>query len=178
VWNRNCIALGLASGFIEPLESTSIHLVKVAVTRLIQQFPFGGCDPAQADRFNAQSRDELEGIRDFIVLHYHLTEREDSPFWRHCRTMDIPASLAQRIALFREHAHAWQDGGDLFRVDSWVQVLLGQRLEPRSYHQLARIMGATELRDALLGLKANIDAAVARLPSQEQFLASYCPAQG
>jgi len=176
VWNKNCIALGLASGFIEPLESTSIHLVKVAVTRLIQQFPFGGCDAALADRFNAQSRDELEGIRDFIILHYHLTERDDSPFWRRCRTMEIPASLAERMALFREHAHAWQDGGDLFRVDSWVQVLLGQRLEPRSYHQLARMMGTAELRDALHGLKANIEAAVARLPSQQEFLARYCPA--
>jgi tryptophan 7-halogenase len=176
VWNKNCIALGLASGFIEPLESTSIHLVKVAVSRLIQEFPFGGCDPALASRFNDQSRDELEGIRDFIILHYHLTERDDSPFWRRCREMDIPASLARRMALFREHAHAWQDGADLFRVDSWVQVLLGQRLEPRSYHQLAKMMGAVELRDALKGLKANIDAAVARLPQHQQFLASYCPA--
>ncbi|MDP5279686.1 tryptophan 7-halogenase [Sphingomonas sp. DG1-23] len=176
VWNKNCVALGLASGFIEPLESTSIHLVKVAVTRLIQEFPFGGCDAALAERFNAQSRYELEGIRDFIILHYHLTEREDSPFWRRCRTMEIPASLAQRMAVFRAHAHAWQDGGDLFRVDSWVQVLLGQRLAPRSYHRLARMMGAAELRDALQGLKTNIDAAVARLPSQQEFLASYCAA--
>jgi tryptophan halogenase len=176
VWNRNCVALGLASGFIEPLESTSIHLVKVAVTRLIQLFPFGGCDEAVADRFNAQSRHELEGIRDFITLHYHLTRRDDSPFWDRCRTMEIPDSLAERMALFRDVAHAWQEGNDLFRVDSWVQVLLGQGLAPASYHRLARMMDPGELRGALAALKSNIDAAVARMPSHQEFLAHYCPA--
>ncbi|NIJ19050.1 tryptophan halogenase [Sphingomonas naasensis] len=173
VWNKNCVALGLASGFIEPLESTSIHLVKVAVTRLIQEFPFGGCQPALAERFNQQSRHEIEGIRDFITLHYHLTERDDSPFWRRCREMEIPDSLAQRMASFREAAHAWQEGNDLFRVDSWVQVLLGQGLRPGSYHRLARMMDPGALRAALATLKGNIDAAVARMPSHEQFLASY-----
>lgn len=176
VWNKNCVALGLASGFIEPLESTSIHLVKVAVTRLIQEFPFGGCHAALAERFNAQSRNELEGIRDFITLHYHLTERDDSPFWRRCREMEIPDSLAQRMALFRDDAHAYQEGNDLFRVDSWVQVLLGQRLTPNSYHRLARMMDPAELEAALTTLKRNIDAAVARMPAHAQFLASYCPA--
>ncbi|AQR73441.1 tryptophan halogenase family protein [Sphingomonas sp. LM7] len=176
VWNKNCVALGLASGFIEPLESTSIHLVKVAVTRLIQSFPFGGCHEAAADRFNAQSRQEIEGIRDFITLHYHLTQRDDSPFWDRCRTMEIPDSLAQRLALFRGDAHAWQDGIDLFRVDSWVQVLLGQGLAPESHHRLAKMMNPSELRQALGALKANIDGAVARLPAHQDFLARYCPA--
>lgn len=176
VWNKNCVALGLASGFIEPLESTSIHLVKVAITRLIQEFPFGGCHDALATRFNDQSRYEIEGIRDFITLHYHLTQRDDSPFWDRCRTMEIPDSLAQRMALFREAAHAYQEGNDLFRVDSWVQVLLGQGLAPRSYHQLARMMDAETLAGALAALKSNIDTAVARMPSHQDFLAQYCPA--
>ncbi|KRC78233.1 tryptophan halogenase family protein [Sphingomonas sp. Root241] len=176
VWNKNCVALGLASGFIEPLESTSIHLVKVAVTRLIQEFPFGGCHEAIANRFNDQSRHEIEGIRDFITLHYHLTQRDDSPFWDRCRTMEIPDSLAQRMALFRDDAHAYQDGNDLFRVDSWVQVLLGQGLAPTSYHRLAKMMDPDELRTALGTLKANIDKGVARMPSHQEFLAQYCPA--
>lgn len=176
VWNKNCVALGLASGFIEPLESTSIHLVKVAVTRLIQEFPFGGCHDAIANRFNAQSRHEIEGIRDFITLHYHLTQRDDSPFWDRCRTMEIPDSLAQRMALFRDSAHAYQEGNDLFRVDSWVQVLLGQGLAPSSHHRLAKMMDPSELQKALAALKANIDAAVARMPPHQEFLAQYCPA--
>jgi tryptophan 7-halogenase len=176
VWSKNCVAVGLASGFIEPLESTSIHLVKIAVTRLIQQFPFGGCSEALETLFNAQSRHELEGIRDFIILHYHLTQRDDSPFWRQCRSMEVPDSLRQRIALFRESAHAYQAADELFRVDSWVQVLLGQGLVPESYHLLARMMPAKELRPALATLSANIEAAVARMPAHQQFLASYCPA--
>ncbi|RYD49248.1 MAG: tryptophan 7-halogenase [Sphingomonadales bacterium] len=175
VWNGNCVALGLASGFIEPLESTSIHLVKVAIMRLIQSFPFGGISEAVAERFNENSRQEIENIRDFIILHYHLNQR-DEPFWKRCREMDVPESLKQRIAAFRDGAEAYQDGIDLFRVDSWVQVLMGQGLEPRSYHALARMMPAAELRQALAGLKANIEKAVGELPTHQAFLQSYCPA--
>ena len=175
-WNKNCVALGLASGFIEPLESTSIHLIMIAVTRLMKSFPFNGFDEALIERFNAVSRDELEGIRDFIILHYKLTERDDSAFWRHCRTMEIPDSLARRIALFRENAQAYQGGDELFRVDSWVQVMLGQRLQPRGHHQLARLMPPGQLRQALDGLKSNIAGSVATMPSHQQFLDRYCPA--
>ncbi len=175
VWNGNCVALGLASGFIEPLESTSIHLVKIAITRLIEAFPFSGVSTAAVERFNAHSRQEMENIRDFIILHYHLNQR-DEPFWQRCREMDVPDSLAQRIAAFRDGAHAYQDGIELFRVDSWVQVLMGQGLAPRGYHALAKMMPPAELREALAGLKGNVDAAVAKLPTHEAFLRSYCPA--
>jgi tryptophan 7-halogenase len=175
VWDRNCIALGLSSGFIEPLESTSIHLIQVAVTRLIQSFPFSGVGEAQAERFNAQARHEMERIRDFIILHYHLNSR-DEPFWQRCRDMAIPDTLAERLALFAESAHAYQAADDLFRVDSWVQVLLGQGLEPRGYHQLARMMPAEELRRALAGVRENIAAAVQSMPRHADFLKSYCPA--
>ncbi|WP_294061149.1 tryptophan halogenase family protein [Sphingomonas sp.] len=175
-WKRNCIAMGLSSGFIEPLESTSIHLFKIGVTRLISLFPFGGVTEAVAERYNAMSQGELEGIRDFIILHYHMNQRDDSPFWKSCRELEIPDSLAERIEAFRDGAQAWQDSIDLFRIDSWVQVLLGQRLEPRSFHQLARMMPAEELRGALDAIKADIAARVARMPSHEQFLRSYCAA--
>ncbi len=117
-WSKNCVALGLASGFVEPLESTSIHLIMIGVTRLMQLFPFTGVSETVVARYNQQAVDELEKIRDFIILHYKLTERTDSPFWDRCRTMDVPDSLAQRIELFRESAQAFQAPGELFQVDS------------------------------------------------------------
>ena len=120
VWNKNCMALGLSSGFIEPLESTSIHLMMVGVTRLLHLFPFSGVNPSLVDQYNEAARIEMEKTRDFIVLHYHATQRDDSPFWRHCRDMAIPDTLAHRIELFRESAYAFQGDSELFRVDSWT----------------------------------------------------------
>jgi tryptophan halogenase len=101
-WHRNVIAVGLASGFIEPLESTSIHLIQRGITRLMQMFPSAGIRQSDIDEYNKQTWQEIEYIRDFIVLHYHVTNRQDSPFWRACRGMDVPASLRHRIGLFRE----------------------------------------------------------------------------
>ena len=158
-----------------PLESTSIHSIMTGVTRLIQSFPFAGPEPAMVDRYNDQSRRELEGIRDFVMLHYRLNER-DEPFWRRCRELDIPDSLAHRIALFRDGAQAYQASDELFRTDSWVQVMLGQRLEPRAYHHVARLMRPEQLRDALASIKANVAQAVAKLPAHEAFLRGLCPA--
>jgi tryptophan halogenase len=176
-WNKNCIAIGLSSGFVEPLESTSIHSIMIAVTRLMQLFPFGGVSEAIADRYNDVSRRELEGIRDFIILHYHLTER-DEEFWRECRTMDIPSSLAERIALFRDGGYAYQAADELFRVDSWVQVMLGQRLLPRSHHAIGELMPPEPLRQALASMAANIDAAVAKLPQHQAYLERFCASAG
>jgi tryptophan halogenase len=173
-WNRNCVALGLASGFVEPLESTSIHLIMTGVNRLMQLFPFAGITRALVDRYNELTRDELESIRDFIVLHYHATEREDTPFWRYCRTMEVPETLAQRLALFREHAHAWQADGELFRVDSWTQVMLGQGIQPRGYHHLARALSRQELTQLLEGLRRSVRDAVASLPEHQAFVDRYC----
>jgi tryptophan halogenase len=175
-WNKNVIALGLASGFIEPLESTSIHFIKTAVTRLIQNFPFGGISDALVDRFNSQSRKEMEHVRDFIILHYKLTERDDSPFWRRCRDMEIPNSLAERIALFRDNAAAHQANEELFRVDSWIMVMLGQGVRPQSYHHLAKMMEPGQLQKALSDLKAGIAHQLTKLPDHSQFLQSYAPA--
>ncbi|MBI1365441.1 MAG: tryptophan halogenase [Alphaproteobacteria bacterium] len=174
VWDKNCIALGLASGFVEPLESTSIHLIQIGVTRLIQMFPFGGVSDALAKRYNEQADNELERIRDFIILHYKLTERDDSAFWRRCRDMEIPDTLALRIALFKESAFAYQAPDDLFRVDSWVQVMLGQRLEPQAHHHLGRILSREQLKQVLGGLKTNIAHAVSQMPTHKEFLERYC----
>lgn len=175
-WNKNVVALGLASGFIEPLESTSIHFVKIAVTRLIQAFPFAGISAAQSERFNALATREVERVRDFIILHYHLTRRDDSAFWRRCRDMAIPDTLAERMALFRESGHAYQGADELFRVDSWVQVLLGQGMAPQRYHELARLMPIEQLRGALGSLKADIAARVAQMPAHADFVQDYCGA--
>ena len=168
-WEENCIALSLASGFVEPLESTSIHLIMIALTRLLQVFPADGISPAAVARFNEQSRREIEGVRDFVILHYHLNQRSE-PFWRRCREMTLPDSLTERIALFAEGAHAYQDSHDLFRVASWVQVMLGQRLEPHRHHPLGRIMEAEQLKRALADLSAGVTRAVARLPFHQAFL--------
>ena len=152
VWNKNVVALGLSSGFIEPLESTSIHLMMVGVTRLLHLFPFNGVKQSQVDQYNDIARLEMEKTRDFVVLHYHATQRDDTPFWRHCRDMPIPDSLAHRIELFKESAYAFQGDSELFRVDSWTQVMLGQRIMPKSYHHAARLLGNDELEKFLAEL--------------------------
>jgi len=173
-WDKNCIAFGLSSGFVEPLESTSIHLFMIGVTRLVQMFPFGGISEAAVARYNELARNELERVRDFIILHYKATERDDSAFWRRCRDMEVPDTLAQRIALFRETGFAYQAPDDLFRVDSWVQVLLGQRIEPGSHHLFGQMMPPAQLRQALTDLKGNIANAVAGMPQHQAFLDQYC----
>ncbi|WP_380787011.1 tryptophan halogenase family protein [Sphingomonas sp. R86521] len=172
-WEKNCIALSLAGGFVEPLESTTLHLIMTGLTRLMQQFPSEGISAAVVDRYNDQSRRELEAVRDFIVLHYHLNQR-DEPFWRERREMTIPDALQTRIALFEDAAQTYQGGDDLFRTDSWLQVMLGQGLRPRAHHPMARIMPREQLGRALGDIKRNITAAVAKLPQHQAFLDRYC----
>lgn len=176
-WSRNCIGLGLAGGFIEPLESTSIHLMMAGVSRLIQDFPFNGCHDALTSQFNEKSRLEFECIRDFIILHYHVTERDDSDFWRRCRTMEIPDTLKERLALWREDGRAYQLSHELFRVDSWVMVLLGQRFPPLGYHRLGEMVPDRELRGHLDRMRGQIADIVAQMPTHPDFLRSYCPAE-
>lgn len=175
LWHKNCVAIGLSSGFIEPLESTSIFLFMSGIIRLLRLFPFNGVTPALTDEYNQQSITEVEKIRDFIILHYHQTERNDSPFWDYCRTMTIPDSLAHRIALFRESAHAFQTGDEMFRLESWSHVMLGQRLQPQSYHQLVAGLNSGELSRHLQQIRDTINSAVHRLPSHRDFLRQYCP---
>jgi tryptophan halogenase len=173
-WDKNVISVGLSSGFIEPLESTSIHLIQIGVTRIMQLFPFSGITQALINRYNEQSRIEYERIRDFIILHYKLTERDDAQFWRDCRDMAIPDTLAQRIELFRESGQAYQATDEMFRVESWIQVMLGQRLRPRGYHHMGRMLGSERLRKALDTLKGSIANAVSRTPLHAEFLKTYC----
>jgi tryptophan halogenase len=177
VWDKNCLALGLASGFVEPLESTSIHLIMTGVVKLIQMFPFADINESLIKRYNEKARKELEDIRDFIILHFKATERSDSPYWHHCRDMSIPDSLMDRIELFRENAQVYQQPEELFRIDSWVQVMLGQRITAKAYHHIASLMTNDQLRDSLGALKSSIAKAVAKMPSHQDFVDEYCKAE-
>jgi tryptophan halogenase len=175
-WNKNVVALGLASGFVEPLESTSIHLIITGVARLIHLFPFSGVSASWIDHYNSQTRLEWEAVRDFIVLHYHVTERDDSAFWRYCRQMDLPESLAQRIRMFRERGHAWQDERELFRIDSWMQVMFGQGIRPEHYHRITTAMSDQDLTQFLQGLRTSIIRTLERMPPHQDFINEYCRA--
>ena len=175
-WHKNCVALGLASGFIEPLESTSIHLVMTAIIRLIRLFPFGGNNEHLAYRFNDETRTEIETVRDFVILHYKQTQRTDSDFWNAYRTMDIPQTLAHRIDIFKQNAYVWPDDVALFRVDSWVQVMMGQGLKPESFHSAGKITGKQGLMQSLAKLKSSIEQTVQQLPTHQQFINHYCAA--
>jgi len=175
-WRGNCVAMGLASGFLEPIESTSIHLIQRGVIRLLQLFPAAGINPSDVAEYNQQTRAEIEHIRDFIILHYHVNERTDSAFWRTCREMDIPASLRHRIELFRESARVFRIPNELFAENSWIQVMLGQGIVPRQYHPSADLMGDEELSAFLETIRRNIEQTVSRLPSHQAYLSTYCPA--
>ncbi len=177
-WNKNCIALGLAAGFLEPLESTSIHLIQRGVIRLLQMFPYGGITDSERDEFNQQMDTEFRFIRDFIIMHYHVTERTDTEFWRRCRDMDIPDSLQHRLDLFRDTGCVFEAERDIFRENSWVQVMLGQGIEPQSYHTIADMMDEKELRQFMQFQRQKIDHVLKQLPTHQQFIDRYCPAAG
>jgi tryptophan halogenase len=129
-WDKNVVALGLSSGFLEPLESTSIHLIQTGVHRLLAMFPAEGFAQADIDEYNLQARTEYEDVRDFIIAHYKVTRRTGDPFWDHVRTMDVPETLNERFELFRSSGRFFKHNAqELFSEDSWVQVLLGQGFE-------------------------------------------------
>lgn len=175
-WHKNCVALGLASGFIEPLESTSIHLVMTAVIRLIRLFPFGDSSKALADRFNQESSTEIETVRDFVILHYKQTHRTDTDFWNAYRTMDIPETLAHRLNIFKNNGYVWPDDVALFRVDSWVQVMMGQGLKPQGFHSAGKLSGKESLLQSLAKMAATIEEKVDKLPTHQHFIDHYCAA--
>ncbi|GLS83520.1 tryptophan halogenase family protein [Paraferrimonas haliotis] len=173
-WNKNCLALGLASGFVEPLESTSIHLIMSGIVRFLRLFPFQGITHQAIDEYNKQLQSEIENIRDFIVLHYKVTQRQDSAFWRHCSAMEVPESLQHKIDLFKETGRVFLDDGDIFRVDSWTQVMLGQGLMPKQHHLIADMLSEQELEKLLNGIKRQIQQRLETLPAHHQFIEQYC----
>lgn len=176
VWQRNVVAIGLSSGFLEPLESTSIHLIQKGLTRLVELFPADGICHSDVDEYNRQARESIEHIRDFIILHYHITQRADSEFWRQCRDMEIPASLQHRIQLFRDSARFAPVAGDLFAENSWVQVMMGQGIAPRSHHPITRQMDNASLGDFLGSIRKEVARTTMKLPKHHEFISHFCPA--
>jgi tryptophan halogenase len=176
MWNRDVVALGLAAGFMEPLESTSIHLIQSAISRLLKLLP--GRVIADADRteFNRQSDFEYERIRDFIILHYKATTRDDTPFWHQCRDMAVPDTLAAKIELWRGNGHIVREHEELFTEVGWLQVLAGQGIIPVGHHPLADAISTSDLGEFM----DTIDKLNAREAGQMQdhaaFVAQHCAA--
>jgi tryptophan halogenase len=173
-WNRNVVAVGLASGFMEPLESTSIHLIQSSIARLTAFFPSGGFEQADIDEFNRHSDQEFDAIRDFLIVHYHATERTDTPFWDYVRTMDVPESVTQRMDLFRSNGRVFREGNELFAEPSWVQVMHGQRVHPRGYHALVDLYSEEKIADYLANVRGVIGKCVEAMPTHEAFIARHC----
>jgi tryptophan halogenase len=175
-WHSNCVAIGLASGFLEPLESTSIHLIQTAIFRLIGLFPSIEFAQTDIDEYNRLTRQEYEHVRDFVVAHYHVTRRDDTTFWRHCRDMRVPPSLERKIALFRSHGRILPDAGDLFVEMNWLQILHGQGIRPHGYHPLVDLANAEEVCAYLERVRSDIRRCVEAMPSHEAFIEQYCKA--
>ena len=173
-WNKNCVALGLASGFIEPLESTSIHFIQNGIMWLLLMFPLQGITDRLVEQYNATLRREAEHIRDFIIMHYHVTERDDTDFWNYCRTMSIPDSLQHRLELFRETGRVFKPQDDVFAENSWIQVMMGQGVEPQQYHPIVDMMSDNELQSFLQGIEGNVKQLVSQLPQHGEFVSLYC----
>ncbi|KTT73053.1 tryptophan 7-halogenase, partial [Sphingomonas endophytica] len=168
----NVVAIGLASGFLEPLESTSIYLVQAAITALVEHFPDARVADADRDGFNAAIDAEYDRIRDFLILHYHATTRDDSPFWDHVRTMTVPDSLAEKMALWRASAQVAHYRHGLFLEPSWIAVYLGQGIVPGGWDPRADLPDGAGLDRALSGLSRAIAERVARMPHHDAALAA------
>jgi tryptophan halogenase len=175
-WARNCVAIGLAAGFLEPLESTSIYLIQAAITALIEVFPERNISPVDRDEFNRSLNLEYDRIRDFIILHYHATERDDTPFWRHVRTMTVPDSLATKMDLFRHRGRIVDYREGVFLEPSWIAVYLGQRVLPTGHDQRADLVPAPMVERALSRLAGEMAKTVAGMASHKDYVARYCPA--
>lgn len=171
IWNKNCVAIGLASGFMEPLESTSIHLVQAALVKLIDFFPADDFSAADIDEYNRQMRYEYENIRNFIILHYHANEKSDEAFWQYCRNMPVPEGLTQKIALFKSHGRIYREANELFSEVAWLQVMHGQRIKPTGYHPLADRISSAQLKDFMANLQQIIENTVGKMPAHEDFIA-------
>ncbi|HYC96023.1 MAG TPA: tryptophan halogenase family protein [Sphingomicrobium sp.] len=175
MWVRNCVAIGLAAGFLEPLESTSIHLVQSAAIRLVRLFPDRETDQATIDEFNRQSDFEWERVRDFIILHYWANERQGE-FWEYCRTMELPATLQRKIDLWNSNGRIFREDEELFSEESWIQVFLGQGVVPRGHDPLVAIKSDPQIEQFLGNIAATIDRCVEVMPTHADYVGKYCPA--
>jgi len=174
-WVGNCIAVGLSSGFLEPLESTSIYLIQAAITGLVELFPEREISSIDRDEFNRLIDAEYDWIRDFLILHYHATERSDTPFWDYVRTMDVPDSLLEKIELFRRRGRIVKHREGLFLDASWVAVYLGQRVLPEGHDRRADLIAQSTLLQNMQALRTTIREKAERMPDHRSHIERYCP---
>lgn len=175
IWKKNCIALGLASGFLEPLESTSIHLIQSGIAKLLNFFPSAEPDQADIDAFNAQMDFEFESIRDFIILHYKANNR-DGAFWKYCRDMVVPDSLAAKMDLFRANGRIVRHNEELFTELGWLQVMWGQGLRPKGYHPLADQLTAAQLEEFLEVARKHAAFVANQMAPHQDYITAHCAA--
>jgi len=177
-WVKNCVTVGLASGFIEPLESTSIHLIQSSIMSLLDLFPDRRFDPLLISEYNSNMTNLFDRTRDFIILHYHATEREDTEFWRYCKNMSIPNTLAYRMEMFRKNGYIAVKPGDGFAsARSWMTVMYNQGITPEAYHPLVdTLLGGHEMDSELEKTRFNIESAIRQMPLHEDFIARNCSA--
>jgi len=176
LWADNVVGIGLAGGFLEPLESTAIYLIQAGINRLMHLFPDADCDPALQAVYNEQSAFEYERIRDFLILHYHVTQRSDSDFWNYVRTMAVPDSLQRNIDLFAADGQFFRNGTEMFGITSWVQVMLGQGLYPRAHHPAVDWVAERDVQTLVDHVEHVVASNVALMPRHEQFIARCCAA--
>ncbi len=174
-WKANVVAIGLASGFLEPLESTSIHMIQSAIQRLIDFFPDNGFSATDIDEYNRQTQFEAERVRDFIILHYWATQREE-PFWKACAAMPLPESLQHKIDLYASRGKLLRVDGELFTEDSWLQVFVGQNGHPRSHHALVDLQPEADVAAYLESVRHVVAACVDVMPSHAEYVARHCKA--
>jgi tryptophan halogenase len=176
IWNKNCVALGLASGFLEPLESTSIHMIQSGVTQLAAIFPDRSFDPADADEYNRLQLGEYDRVRDFIVLHYKATTRDDSELWRYCAAMPIPEALEYKMNLFRRSGRVAFSDSDLFVESNWLSVMIGQDIWPQRFDPIANVLPVPEALEQLERLRNSIRQTAQAMPAHADYIATHCRA--
>jgi len=176
VWNKNVVAIGLSAGFMEPLESTSIHLIQTSIARLMTNFPDKHFNEADQTYFNQRTYLEYEQVRDFLVLHYCATERDDTEFWNYCRTMELPESLKQRMDIYKENARLYRHDNELFGEVSWFAVMHGQNIMPKRFHPNANMIPEAELTQRMNDIKRTWQNCLERMPSHQEYIDQNCRA--
>ncbi len=172
-WEKNCVGIGLSGGFLEPLESTSLFLIQEGISKFISLFPSAEMPTTVSNEYNRLLEKKFEQVRDFIILHYKATQRDDSAFWTQCRSMDVPDTLTQKIELFREAGRFFRYEDELFSKPSWVAVMLGQNISPRTVDPIVNAIELRQIENSLNSMKSAMEAATAKMPTHEAFLRKY-----
>ena len=174
IWHKNCVAIGLSAGFLEPLESTGIYLIQSGVIRLLSLFPDTSFNQVEIDEFNTLAALDIEQVRDFIITHYVVNQREGQPFWDHMRSMDIPETLQRKLDLFKRGGRFFRNEGELFTQTSWVAIMLGQNLVPEVHDPLVDRSPISELSKNFTSISKGLEDVVSKMPKHEDFIAQYC----